>query len=212
MNEIFLIKKTGIMVFFGLLFFSSSIYASSTVKVHGIPTDEIVGYNEYPSIVKKIINQSLDLTQKKLTYLYGSADPQRGGMDCSGTIYFLLKLNKLTNVPRSSSEIYKWVVNKGKFYPVTASNISSKDFSHLKPGDLLFWVGTYKTKHNPPISHVMLYLGTNKQNQPLMFGSSDGRTYQGKQMGGVSVFDFKLPNAGSSARFIGYSCIPNLTC
>jgi hypothetical protein len=198
--------------FFILVLFSSVIQASHPAKTEIIPINQIMGYEEFPSTVKKLIYQAWILTQKNLTYLYGSADPRQGGMDCSGTIYYLLKLSKLTNAPRSSSGIYQWVVDKGKFYPVKTKDLSSTEFNHLKPGDLLFWEGTYKTKHNPPISHVMLYLGTNEKNQPLMFGASDGRSYQGKQMWGVSVFDFKLPNATTSARFVGYGCIPRLTC
>lgn len=58
----------------------------------------------------------------------------------------------------------------------------------------------------------MIYLGKNSKHEPLMFGSSDGRTYQNHKMWGVSVFDFKLPENGDTAKFIGYSCIPNLTC
>jgi hypothetical protein len=45
-----------------------------------------------------------------------------------------------------------------------------------------------------------------------MFGASDGRTYLDRRMWGVSVFDFKLPNAKGRARFVGYSCIPGLGC
>ena len=86
------------------------------------------------------------------------------------------------------------------------------EFKRLQPGDLLFWEGTYAVKHVPPITHVMLYLGKNHQGQALMVGASDGRTYQGKPMCGVSVFDFKLPRPGSRSRFVAYSCIPGLTC
>ncbi len=195
-----------------VIFFPTIICASHSANTQVIPVNQITGYEELSPPVKKIIKQALILTQKNLTYLYGSANPQLGGMDCSGTIYYLLKLNKLTDVPRSSYQMYQWVVAKGEFYPVKSNDFSSAEFNHLKPGDLLFWEGTYKTNHHPPISHVMIYLGTNEQNQPLMFGSSDGRCYQGKQMWGVSVFDFTLPNSSSSARFVGYSCIPHLTC
>ena len=45
-----------------------------------------------------------------------------------------------------------------------------------------------------------------------MFGASDGRTYQGEKMWGVSVFDFKLPDGKNGSRFVGYGCIPGLTC
>lgn len=93
---------------------------------------------------------------------------------------------------------------------VDQQKVTSTKFMDLKPGDLLFWSGTYSTKNY--ISHVMMYLGKNSSNQPLMFGASDGRTYLGKKMWGVSVFDFKLPFGKTNAKFVGYSCIPNLTC
>lgn len=187
-------------------------YANHLAITHPIPIDEIVDFKKYPISVQLIIMQALTLTQKNLTYLYGSADPAEGGMDCSGTIYYLLKLNHMDNVPRTSRGIYQWAVERGKFYPVTLQDFTSPEFSHLKPGDLLFWKGTYETIPNASISHVMMYLGENKKNQPMMFGASDGRTYQGQAQWGVSVFDFKLPKMTSAARFVGYGCIPNLTC
>jgi hypothetical protein len=48
-------------------------------------------------------------------------------------------------------------------------------------------------------------------------GSSDGRTYDGKQRWGVSVFDFKLPPPPNSTEaklspvFVGYGRIPGLS-
>lgn len=152
------------------------------------------------------------MTQKKLTYQYGSADPKNGGMDCSGTIYYLLQQYGQKNVPRQSDEMYAWVMTHGKFYSVKDNTFDSPDFAHLQPGDLLFWTGTYEIKRALPVTHVMLYLGKNQNNQPLMFGASDGRTYQGKKIWGVSVFDFLLPAKNSKSRFIGYSCIPEVTC
>jgi len=50
----------------------------------------------------------------------------------------------------------------------------------------------------------------------VMVGSSDGRTYDGKQRWGVSVFDFKMPpppksgDAKISPVFVGYGRIPGL--
>ena len=88
---------------------------------------------------------------------------------------------------------------------------SSPEFRYLRPGDLLFWTGTYRTYRKPPITHVMLYLGKNKENRPLMFGSTTG-SYRGKEVRGVGVFDFILPRPGDMARFVGYGCIPNYTC
>lgn len=58
----------------------------------------------------------------------------------------------------------------------------------------------------------MIYLGKNNAGEPLMIGASDGRTYQGRSVYGVSVFDFQLPNLLSKSKFLGYSCIPTINC
>ncbi len=177
-----------------------------------IPISQITEYSTYPPVVRELILKALRLSQMNLTYLYGSSDPKNKGMDCSGTIYYLLSQTKLQDVPRQSDEMFTWVEKKGKLYRVTSRDFHSPEFSNLKPGDLLFWSGTYVVHRDTLITHVMLYLGKNKIGEPLMFGASDGRTYQGKKMWGVSVFDFKLPDGKGPQRFVGYGCIPNLTC
>lgn len=177
-----------------------------------IPIQDIIGYANYSNSVKKLIAEAASLSQKNLTYLYGSADPKNRGMDCSGTIYYLLSSQGIKDVPRSSEAMYQWVKKSGHFHSVKNYDFTSNDFAYLNPGDLLFWSGTYNTGNSNSMSHVMIYLGENSNHEPLMFGSSDGRTYQNKKMWGVSIFDFKLPRKNDSAKFIGYSCIPTLTC
>lgn len=71
---------------------------------------------------------------------------------------------------------------------------------------------TSQTNYQPNVSHVMIYIGKTAQGRLLMAGASDGRTYKGRKIYGVSVFDFQLPNATSASRFLGYSCIPQFTC
>ncbi|MGZ5002580.1 MAG: NlpC/P60 family protein, partial [Chthoniobacterales bacterium] len=80
--------------------------------------NEISGFESYPEPVKKLITSALQLASRNLTYKYGSADPANGGMDCSGFVYYLLKEQGLTNVPRDSSEQYVWVRKSGKFEAV----------------------------------------------------------------------------------------------
>ncbi|MEO8964179.1 MAG: NlpC/P60 family protein [Gammaproteobacteria bacterium] len=198
-----------------LLCFMNLAYAEQQLLpaiTESIPVFELKEYPNSSVSVQQLITIASDLSQKKLTYLYGSSDPKNEGMDCSGTIHFLL--NKVTNkdVPRQADEMYTWAEKKGHLYKVTQQDFSSQEFSNLKPGDLLFWSGTYNVKRNPPITHVMIYLGKNSQDKPLMFGASDGRRYKGKKIRGVSVFDFELPNDKSLAKFVGYSCVPELTC
>ena len=81
----------------------------------------------------------------------------------------------------------------------------------------MFWAGTYNVDRDPGITHTMIYLGREKANdQRIMVGASDGRTYKGQSRFGVSVFDFKMagrkmksPNEPGPT-FVGYASIPGL--
>ena len=179
--------------------------------------NQIEGYENDPSKVRQILDAGLALTKENLGYTYGSADPKNGGMDCSGFIYYVLKQNGFPDVPRDSSQQYVWVRKAGNFDAVLSRKEDTFEFDDLKPGDLLFWRGTYNIDRDPPITHTMIYLGREKRtNKRVMVGSSDGRTYDGKQRWGVSVFDFKMPpppksgDAKISPVFVGYGRIPGL--
>ena len=179
---------------------------------------QIEGYQSDPPKVRQILDAGLALTKENLGYTYGSADPKNGGMDCSGFVYYVLKQNGFPDVPRDSSQQYVWVRKAGDFKAVLSRKEDSFELDDLKPGDLLFWRGTYNIDRDPPITHTMIYLGREKRtNKRVMLGSSDGRTYDGKQRWGVSVFDFKLPpppksgDAKISPAFVGYGEIPGLS-
>ena len=179
--------------------------------------DEIAGYDSDPPKVRQILDAGLELTKQNLGYTYGSADRANGGMDCSGFIYYLLTENGFKDVPRDSSQQYVWVRKAGNFNAVLSRHEDTFELDALKPGDLLFWSGTYNIDRDPPVTHTMIYLGREKQTKKrVMIGSSDGRTYDGKQRFGVSVFDFKMPpppNSGDakmSPVFVGYGRIPGL--
>jgi hypothetical protein len=177
-----------------------------------VPVAELAHYQHYSPKVKKVVLKAELLSRKNYNYIFGSADPKNGGMDCSGVINYLLKSIKNTSVPRDSYDMYMWLLRKGKIHHVTNDNFHSYQFNALKPGDLLFWTNTFRTNRKPPITHVMLYLGKNKNNEPLMFGSSDGGIYKNREMWGVSVFDFILPLPEDKDRFVAYGCIPSFTC
>jgi len=179
--------------------------------------DQIADYDGYPPKVRQILDAGLTLTKQNLGYTYGSADPKNGGMDCSGFIYYVLRENGFSDVPRDSSQQYVWVRKAGDFSAVLSRKEDSFELDDLKPGDLLFWRGTYNIDRDPPITHTMIYLGREKRTKKrVMLGSSDGRTYDGKQRWGVSVFDFKMPpppksgDAKISPVFVGYGRIPGL--
>ncbi len=180
-----------------------------------VGSEEILEFRAQPAGVKTLIEYCLALTAQNLTYTFGSADPAGGGMDCSGFVYFVLRQHGLAQVPRDSSSLYTWVRKARNFRAVLSRKPDSFELDEMLPGDLLFWMGTYDTPNDPPISHVMIYLGTEKSTgQRIMVGSSDGRTYRGLKRNGVSVFDFQMPRAskaGETVRsFVGYARVPGL--
>lgn len=174
-----------------------------------VESSAIQGFEEYPPAIKALLESSLALTRQNLGYFYGAATPEQKGMDCSGTVYYILRQNGIKDVPRSSAEQYRWVKEKGVFVATTSTSLSSPEFANLKPGDLLFWSGTYNT--TAAASHAMIYVGKAKSDGlMIMVGASDGRSYRGKKCYGVSVFDFRLPKPESKSKFLGYAKVPGL--
>lgn len=203
-----------------ILFFSTLIglitvfpVNAEPVSVASIDSSDLVEFDSQPQAVKELIEYSLKLTDKKLSYTFGSNSPARGGMDCSGTIQHLLQSMGAEGVPRTSYAMYHWALEKGDLVKTPGvTETSDPVFSKLQPGHLLFWTGTYSTKdRNPPISHVMIYLGTLKADgKGVVFGASSGRRYRGKKIHGVSVFDWKVPSKSSTSKFVAYAPIPGL--
>jgi hypothetical protein len=196
---------------FALLLIVLGGFCRAEVNVATLSTSDLVDYDQQPAEVKRLIAHALELTTQSLSYKYGSSDPKEGGMDCSGTVYYLLLDAGIKNPPRDSFEMYQWVRAEGHFNSVEGSKLDSLEFAQLKPGDLLFWTGTYDVNRDPPVSHVMIYLGINKQTgRRVMVGASEGRRFNGVSRYGVSVFDLELPRGTGSSRFIGYGAIPTL--
>jgi len=194
-----------------------------TARTASISSDRIARYEDNDVPVRKILDNALGLTTRNLTYKYGSADPASGGMDCSGFVYYVLKESGLKDVPRDAREQYIWLRKAGTFQAVLGHSEDTFELEALKPGDLLFWAGTYRTEKDPAITHTMIYLGREKgTNQRIMVGSSDGRTYKRQSRFGVSVFDFHVAThkraktdsdsdeQTTTPVFVGYGRIPDL--
>lgn len=182
-----------------------------------VEPEAIAEFPAQPPRIQQLMREAIDLTRRDLTYTFGSAEPDKGGMDCSGTIYYLLHANGFSEAPRDSAGQYLWARKSGAFFPVVSTSADGPEFNELRPGDLMFWTGTYQTQRDVPISHVMLYLGREKgSGKRIMFGASDGRSYNGIQRWGVSVFDFKMPKVDpanpekAKVDFVGYARIPGL--
>ncbi len=180
--------------------------------VSTLSIEDISGFDAYPKQIQSLVQSCLALTHLELSYMYGSSEPSKGGMDCSGTIYHVLHFQGLKDVPRQSDEMCNWVDKKTHLYLTpTATSFDSEEFANLKPGDLLFWTNTLETTRKLPVTHVMIYLGKlKKSGKRVVFGSSDGRSYMGERRSGVSVFDFSLPKPDGTKHFYGYGPTPGL--
>ena len=195
---------------------------SATAKKAGIPSatisvTEISDAKGYSPEVKKVIDLGLNLTAQNLGYKYASADPAKGGMDCSGFIYYVLSNSGIKDVPRDAREQYIWVRKAGNFQAVLAQRDDSFELDALKPGDLLFWASSYGASRDPDITQTMIYLGREKgTNQRIMIGASERLAYKGQSRSGVNVFDFKVERAKAKSNnesgpvFVGYGRIPGL--
>lgn len=149
-----------------------------------------------------------------MPYKYGGNGPADGGFDCSGAMHFILHKIDL-NPPRTSSDQFLWVRENSKLNLVanSAKDTSDKSFANLKPGDLVFWSGTYEPLdgRKVDITHVGMFLGYEKKDgHPVMINASDGRSYRGKAGNGFGVFDFRVPREGSKSRLVGYGTPPGL--
>lgn len=201
------------LLFAGLGLLSLFPAAAKPASVASISTEDLLEFAEQPEEIRQLITTALSLTGKKLTYTFGSNSPANSGMDCSGTVQFALKSIGMEAAPRSSYQFYQWVKAQGELKETRGVETTEDPaFDPLKPGDLLFWEGTYDTgKTDPPISHVMIYLGTLKADgKGVVFGASDGRRFRGKKITGVSVFDWRVPPSSSTSKFVGFAPIPDL--
>ncbi len=180
--------------------------------VSTVSLEEISGFESYSKQVQGLVQSALALTRLELGYRYGSHDPSLGGMDCSGSVYHVLRFMGLQDVPRQSDEMCDWVAKKTQLHLTpTATSFDDAEFAALTPGDLLFWTNTTETKRKLPVTHVMIYLGKLKKNgKRIVFGASDGRSYEGQRRSGVSVFDLSLPKPDSTSRLYGYGAAPGL--
>lgn len=198
---------------------SAQTPSEDAVTVSTLPTSELIEYELLPVAVKKIIDTAIEVTSKNLPYRFGGNTPEYGGLDCSGFVQYVLTQAGIPNVPRQSDQQYVWVRRNAQIYTVMSDRLSSFEFDELRPGDLLFWSGTYTPgqEREFQITHSMIYLGRRKSDgKPLMAGASSGRTYDGIPRHGSSVFDFVLPRraqgreAQSGSRFVGYGPVPGI--
>lgn len=93
-------------------------------------------------------------------------------MDCSNTARWVYRHVRGLEIPRTASGQYEWLKKQKRLWRVRDERSLRKK---LKPGDLLFWEHTYRPSRKPPITHVMIYLGTDAQGRMRMAGSQGSR-------------------------------------
>jgi len=144
------------------------------------------------------------LAKEGLTYSFGADDPKTGGLDCSGAMQYLLEKIGVEGVPRTSYDQYDWLKKKKTLDDVYGKNASKKLLNKLSPGDLIFWGGTWKSGHR--VSHVMLYMGYDPEEDKHWVFGARGKTSKGEFGNGVDLFELE-PNRGT---LIAHGKIPGL--
>jgi cell wall-associated NlpC family hydrolase len=117
-------------------------------------------------------------------------------MDCSNTTRYLYKVTTGIQLPRTASDQYYYLHLQGKAWEVPEASDGWADGNflrrNLKPGDLLFWENTYRPERQPPITHVMVFLGTNDRGQWIMAGSQTSRGGEhNRRNGGPDIYVFR---------------------
>ncbi len=168
--------------------------------------DDLPGGSEkdHKPTLSRLREEAHKLADQGLTYKFGSDDPDDGGLDCSGAMQYLLTKIGIEDVPRTSYNQYYWLKKQKMLDDVYGKNPSSKMLKKLAPGDLIFWGGTWKSGHR--VSHVMLYMGYNpNEDKHYVFGAR-GKSTTGMLGNGVDIFELD-PDRG---RLIAHGKIPGL--
>jgi hypothetical protein len=181
-----------------------------------ISSAELSGFATLPRDRQRLIEEALAVGRDApwLPYTPGSADPARGGFDCSGAMYFVLRRAGL-DPPRTAAGQLAWLVAHHRLHAVPPAVLAIDDPSlkGLQPGDLLFWgrpAPAGEATAIAVVTHVAMYLGTEEDGRPVMINSTDGRSYRGTRANGYGVYDFRLPRAEAPVRFIGYGPPPGI--
>lgn len=177
-----------------------------------IESDKLSEFDSLPQTRKHLIEGALAVASEWpwLPYLAGGAQPEAGGFDCSGAMYFVMRKAGL-DPPRSSGAQMAWLKKAGRLHLISAD---AKDLKHaslasLLPGDLLFWA--VDDNGTPRIHHVAMYLGTEKiDGRAVMINSTDGRSYRGQKSNGYGIYDFRVPKPESPSKLVAYGPPPGI--
>lgn len=154
--------------------------------------------------LQRLREEAHRLADMGLKYKFGEEDPDKGGLDCSSTMQYLLTKIGIEGVPRTSYNQYYWLKKKKLVRDLPGRNAARKLYEKLSPGDLLFWGGTWKSGHK--VSHVMIYMGYDPDAEKHYVFGARGRSSKGLLGNGVDIFELD-PNRG---RLVAHGKIPGL--
>ena len=140
-----------------------------------------------------------------LPYRFGGDHPKEGGLDCSGAMKFLLNDIGFSDLPRTSFDQYDWMRKNRTFKHTKTIPERMGGKKGIKPGDLIFWGGTYDSGHK--VSHVMIYLGQGSDGTHYMFGAR-GKSKRGLFGHGVDIWELK---SGYNKSLIGFGTLPGVS-
>lgn len=175
-----------------------------------------------PQQHQKLVETSRWLGAKKLGYACRWIPPgemQPWVMDCSNTARFIYQAALHKTLPRTASDQFYELAQQGRITlaptRIDGSVDTVKLIKMMRSGDLLFWEWTYNIERRPPITHVMIYLGTTGNGRPKMAGSASRAMGEASDGGGPDVYNFD-PNESMGgvrnafggyirkARFVGF--------
>lgn len=159
---------------------------------------------EMLQLLNVIRERAEHISKFRLPYVFGGDHPSEGGLDCSGAMKFLLSDLGFREMPRTSYDQYAWLRRARTIRHTKAIPDHMGGRKGIKPGDLIFWGGTYDSGHK--VSHVMIYLGQGGDGTHYMFGAR-GKKKTGLNGSGVDIF--KL-SSGYQKGLVGFGSLPGV--
>ncbi|MEX2580918.1 MAG: NlpC/P60 family protein [Verrucomicrobiales bacterium] len=168
------------------------------------------GANDEPSdemlrLIAVLRARAEHLSRFGLSYKFGGDHPSEGGMDCSGTMKFLIAELGFKDMPRTSYHQYGWLRQHRTLQHTKSIPEHMGGRKGIKPGDLIFWGGTYNSGHR--VSHVMIYLGQGGDGTHYMFGAR-GKKKRGLNGSGVDIFEL---DSGYQKGLVGFGSLPGVS-
>jgi len=165
---------------------------------NGKPSEEVF------QLIAVIRARAEHLSRYGLVYKFGGDHPTEGGLDCSGTMKYLLGDIGFSDMPRTSYQQYDWVRKNRTLKHSKSIPDQMGGRKGIKPGDLIFWGGTYNSGHK--VSHVMVYLGQGGDGTHYMFGAR-GKKKKGLNGSGVDIFKLE---SGYQKSLVGFASLPGV--